>query len=205
MPGVEHIKQQKEVYGNWEALKSPEFYGKATVQLRTICKTVNNPEGRAAPENILPCRHDVGTGSQRPLWERRVKQGGWVLLPRVTERSGRDELDKRHKQKLMRQNTAMTTLPLSPGLRVLTTFLSCTANLNIKGTFQKLLRPARWKWNGHLKPDAIFPDLPVFNNQQTADQLRFASSTTHIFFWKTRAKDEHGLVGCQGGRECPRL
>ena len=113
------------IWATREVLKSPEIYGKATAQLWTICKTTNNPEGRAATENIMPCRHDVQTGSQRPLWELwecSVKQGGWVFLPRATQRSGRDELDKRHKQKLMRQNTAMTTLLLSPGLRVFNDF-----------------------------------------------------------------------------------
>lgn len=89
----------------------------------------------------------------------------------------------------------MTTLLLSPGLRVLMTFLSCIANLNIKALF----RNSSGQWDGSEMGTSnqmlSFQITQVFSNQQIADQLQLAPNTTHIFFWKMWAKDDLGISG----------
>lgn len=90
---------------------------------------------------------------------------------------------------------AMATLLLSRGLRVLMTFLSCIANVNIKALFRNSSGQSDGSEMGTSNQMLSFQTTQVFRNQQTADQLRLVPSTTHIFFWKTWAKDDLGIGG----------
>lgn len=74
-------------------------------------------------------------------------------------------------------------------------FLSRTTNLNIKALFRNSSGQQDGNGNGHFKPDGIFSGLQISNNQQMADQLWFAPSTTHIFFERHEWRVRCGIAG----------
>ena len=196
------------VWATREVLKSPEIYGKATAQLWTIRKTTNNPEGRAATENIVPCRHDVQTGSQRPLWELwecSVKQGGWVFLPRATE--DRDEMN--WIKDINRNWWGRTrpwlhcSFPLVWGS--LTTFISCTGNLNIKALFRNSSGQRDGSETGTSNQTLSFQIAQSSITNKLLISYDLPPALLTFSFERREQRMTMNWWGCQGGRECPRL